>query len=104
MIWVAAAGGVGAWGAVGTVGGSGLAAPVVRPLLKPCERSLAAAADVGRPAGVVGVAGMTGVLGMGGVFGIDGIGGGRIAVPPETGLIGAMIPLEPLGAELIGGE
>ncbi len=96
VIWVAAGGGVGFCGAVGTEGGSGLTAPAERPLVKPCERSLAAVVGVGRPAGVVGVAGMLGVLGMGG------IGGGRIEVPPvpdnpETGLIGGMMPEQPPG-------
>ena len=87
--WPLAAG-VGAWGAE-TAGGSGL--PAARPLVKPCDRSLAAVAGVGRPAGVVGVAGMLGVLGM------DGIAGGRMALPPdipEAGLIGGMMPGLPL--------
>jgi hypothetical protein len=82
---VTAGGGV---GACGTAGGSGLAAPVARPLVKPCERSWAADVGVGTlAAGVVGVAGMLGVLG------IDGMLAGRNALPlvpdiAETGLIG----------------
>ena len=86
---VAAGGGVGATGGVvGTDGGSGLPALAARPLVNPCERSLAAVAGVGRPAGVVGVAGMLGVLGM------DGIAGGRIGLAdmPDAELRGGMIP------------
>ena len=82
---VAAGGGVGATGGVvGTDGGSGLPALAARPLVNPCERSLAAVAGVGRPAGVVGVAGMLGVLGM------DGIAGGRIGLAdmPDAGAEG----------------
>ncbi len=91
---VAAGGGV---GAVGTDGGSGLPAPAARPLVKPCDRSLAAVAGVGRPAGVVGAAGMLGVLGIDGVLGMEGIDGGRIEVPDmlEAGLIGGMIAALP---------
>ena len=80
---VAAGGGVGATGGVvGTDGGSGLPALAARPLVNPCERSLAAVAGVGRPAGVVGVAGMLGVLGM------DGIDGGRIELADMPDPIG----------------
>ena len=91
---VAAGGGV---GAVGTDGGSGLPAPAARPLAKPCDRSLAAVAGVGRPAGVVGAAGMLGVLGMDGVLGMEGIEGGRMPVPDmlEAGLIGGMMSAPP---------
>jgi hypothetical protein len=85
---------VAAWGGVGvcgTAGGSGLAAPEARPLVKPCGRSLAAVVGVGRPAGEVGAEGMLGVLGMDGVaLGIDGL----KALPPAMGegvLIGGMI-------------
>lgn len=87
---VAAGGGV---GAVGTDGGSGLPAPAARPLAKPCDRSLAAVAGVGRPAGVVGAVGMLGVVGIDGVPGMEGIEAGRIEVPDvlEAGLIGGMI-------------
>ena len=73
---VAAGGGV---CGVGMDGGSGWAAP--RPLVKPCDRSLAAVAGVGRPAGVVGAEGMLGALGMDGVLGMDGIDGGFIRLP-----------------------
>ena len=89
---VAAGGGVGATGGVvGTDGGSGLPPLAARPLVNPCDKSLAAVAGVGRPAGVVGVAGMLGVLGM------DGIDGGRIELPdmPDAELMGGMIPALP---------
>ncbi len=87
-----AAGGGATCGVVGTDGGSGLAA---RPLVNPCDRSLAAVAGVGRPAGVVGVPGMLGVAGMEGVDGIDGVRIG-LADMPDAGLRGGMMPALPV--------
>ena len=83
---VAAGGGVGACG--WTDGGSGLAAPEARPLVKPCDRSWPRWwASAGRPAWW-GSTGMLGVLGMRSAWhgrGMDGIDGGFMPLAGHAG-------------------